>query len=183
MYEVDGIEPSRSLDGHEVSLETAVHCLRLIEYYAGEAFQVKAWHDYDKGGRFTSRMQVAGSGALQRSAEDKFENIFSPCSEWCAIRPAGRTLGLATLAFAILSSVHCSLEMMVFVVTRAFPFVLFRLLDEPVVAFALWLLSQPGCMLDIFSAAFLADINTVVLLLSADAIAILTMLRREICRI
>ena len=79
-----------------ISLMLSISVLRVVEHVGSDAFQVKAWRKCSSG-EYSSRIVAMWQGILQNTADEEMRRL-QQCDAWRAIRPAGRTVGLCTLA-------------------------------------------------------------------------------------
>jgi len=166
-----------------IAMAPSVRFLRLVEHIASERWQVKAWSGTSST-KSTSRMQVAADGVFDDFLQESFRKLYRSEYSWAGVRPAGRTLGNAGIALAMLSSLHCALEQLVCCICRGIMFGLFCDLDPARVDF---LLSSPYCLRGEFANRVLRHFDTPEKLGSKDfraaMIGAALLLRWEICRI
>jgi len=125
-------------------------------------------------------------GRLQTETETHIDSTFQQ-HPWRPLHVDAMTIGMASLAFAMLSATHCSLFMMVFMFMGTFPYRMWSLVIDCSIENASAILATPKCLLDSWSRAFLKKFNTVDRLLSDQARAILLAVglvaRFDICAI
>ena len=101
-----------------ISLMLSISVLRVVEHVGSDAFQVKAWRKCSSG-EYSSRIVAVWQGILQNTADEEMRRL-QQCDAWRAIRPAGRTVGLCTLAFSLVFSVACGMEQLLLAPFGAF---------------------------------------------------------------
>ena len=167
------------------AMELGVVFLRVVEYIASDRWQVATWRKCSEG-TYNSRVVAACNGALTDAVHDTVDN-FERSASWQMLRPSGATAGLASRCFSVIYANACALTQLCLALCAGFPWVMWRLVAEPTVALATWIIGVPECMLDEWSRMFLKKYNTVSALLSARVRAILVamavFIRFEICRI
>ena len=131
---------------------------------------------------------VAAKGLVFEKAEAKAHALLTEPAEWQALHKSGRCLGMAAMAFAMISTFVCAIDQVLLHSWRAWPYRTFLLLteaarDDTVTA----LLAAPACLLDEWTRRFRKVFHTRALLLSSHCRALLTAMsliaRWGICRL
>ena len=164
-------------------LHVAVVFLHAIETVASERWYIDSLNGAVGGGRSNFRVLHAWAGAFEHAVAEPIRRLNNPTG-WSCVRALGRTVGLATSAFAMIHTVECGLEHMAFVKMRGFPWRLWSLLEKPFVETAQGILDTATCLRDPFTDMFLDYFKTTAALLgrhcSATLVALGLIVRYEI---
>ena len=180
--------PARLVVG-SICSAAGVLLLHLVERISSEGWQNDAAQECLEGGLYRCRLAEACrfEARMLKHLDAYFSLDYEP---WLAVPRRGRTLGNAALAFSMLATSCCSMEVMVFRTARGALFLLFQLPCKAVeerLPFAKWFFAQPLCSMEHFVRRFLGLFPTPEKLCSSEAIAILLLLgqhlRFEICRV
>ena len=167
-------------------LPVALDFLTRVEYIGStKAASIRA-ENLAKGKPYSCPMLEAYSGKLRRKVEESTNALFQE-GPWAALKQAGRTFGLATIAFVMISTVHCALVQMGLEAMGTFPFMIWSLLVDATVENAQAILDTSRCLLDSWTRKFLSHFSTVAKLLSDTCRGVLMMIgwlvKFDICQI
>ena len=180
--------PARLVVG-SICSQAGVVLLHLVEHVSSDGWQNDAAQECLEGGLY--RCRLAEASRFEARMLKHLDGYFSPDYEpWLAVPQSGRTLGNAALAFSMLATSYCSMEVMVFRNARGALFSLFQLPCKAVeerLPFAKSFFARPLCSMEHFVRRFLGLFPTPEKLCSSEVIAVLLLLgqhlRFEICRV
>ena len=156
-----------------VASTLGLHVMHRCEEVSGEEWDKKQFHECLQSGSLQSRMALAASGNLSTSAYEKASSLAHSSGCWKLLRPLGRTVRMASLAWGCIAMFMATLSQLCFQLWEKFPYKMWKLLVEPTEDMALEILGTPKCLLDSWSRRLLKRFNTVRKLLSGTLRAIL----------
>ena len=159
--------PAHRLVVAHITLDLSVSFLRYIEFVASRRWAVGQMAKLADGEQFSCRVLE-----LHRHAESRTHKLYVDLLEdqglWAALHVRGRTLGMSSLAFALLSTAGCALEQLAFRILRQPLYQLLMMACDATDARARRLHSFPHCRLDAWTMAVLERWPTPEALLSHE---------------
>ena len=107
-----------------------------------------------RSGRGARQYRIALSATCEHEMAflDDVRSLMSEHIQWQTLQPSCRTLELRTLSFRLLSRAAASVHLLLIRVQRAFPYRLFKRIDEP--SLALEMQNEPNCRKERFTRGF-----------------------------
>ena len=81
-----------------LALAVGLAAIRHVEYLASDQWQISQWNDCETSGAYSCRVLAVWEGALQRPIYRCLAQLLTPTAG-SSLRPLGRTLGNASIAF------------------------------------------------------------------------------------
>ena len=148
-----------------IVLQISVCFLRHVEHVSSQKWARAQERAYTNTGRASSRMQEAASGRLKTSTMELAAELLENPDRWRALPPNYQTVRSASSAFAMISTITCSLAHLAWQWMRMYPVKMWLLLERPTLEMAQEIVDDPICLKDKWTLRFLEAFPTAALLL------------------
>ena len=148
-----------------IALQISVCFLRHVEHVSSQKWARAQERAYTTTGRASSRMQEAASGRLKTSTMELAAELLENPDRWRALPPTYQTVRSASSAFAMISTIICSLAHLAWQWMLMYPVRMWLLLERPTLEMAQEIVDDPICLKDKWTLRFLKAFPTAELLL------------------